>query len=211
MRPTCSAGSTPPVYARHFLEDQLAALKAKLEDSERQLVAYATQQQIIQVSEGGGKDAAPPQSLAALDLGGLNTALTAAKANLVTVAEKYRAAEAAPGLAAPELLSDPTIQQLRQDQVKLAVQYNEQLKVYKPDYPDMVQLKQQLDDVTKQLAAAAETIRRSLRTQYDAAQAQVNQLQMQLNSQKTTVLDERNREIEYNILQREVDSTKYAL
>ena len=38
-------------YARRFLEDQLAALKAKLEDSERQLVAYATQQQIIQVSE----------------------------------------------------------------------------------------------------------------------------------------------------------------
>ncbi len=195
-------------YARRFLEDQLAALKAKLEDSERQLVAYATQQQIIQISEGGGKDAAPPQSLAAMDLGGLNNALTTAKANLVTVAERYRAAEAAPGLAAPDLLSDPTIQQLRQDQVKLAVQYNEQLKIYKPDYPDMVQLKQQLDDVTKQLAAAAETSRRSLRTQYDAAQAQVNQLQAQLNSQKTTVLDERNREIEYNILQREVDSTK---
>jgi polysaccharide biosynthesis transport protein len=195
-------------YARRFLEDQLAALKAKLEDSERQLVAYATQQQIIQVSEGGGKDAPPPQSLAALDLGGLNSALIAAKANLVTVSEKYRAAEAAPGLAAPELLSDPTIQQLRQDQVKLAVQYNEQLKVYKPDYPDMVQLKQQLDDVTKQLAAAAETSRRSLKTQYDAAQAQVNQLQTQLNAQKSTVLDERNREIEYNILQREVDSTK---
>jgi capsular exopolysaccharide synthesis family protein len=195
-------------YAKSFLEDQLATLKAKLEDSERQLVAYATQQQIIQVTEGGGKDAPPPQSLAALDLGGLNTALTAAKANLVTVAERYRAQQAAPGLAAPDLLSDPTIQQLRQDQVKLAVQYNEQLKVFKPDYPDMVQLKQQLDDVTKQLAAAADTSRRSLRTQYDAAQAQVNQLQAQVNAQKNNVLDERNREIQYNILQREVDSTR---
>ncbi|MFV4649202.1 hypothetical protein ACNJUT_21660, partial [Mycobacterium tuberculosis] len=30
-------------YARKFLEDHLTQLKAKLEDSERQLVAYATQ------------------------------------------------------------------------------------------------------------------------------------------------------------------------
>ena len=55
-------------YARNFLEQRIAELKAKLEDSERQLVAYATQQQIIQVSEGGGgKDAPPPQSLAATE------------------------------------------------------------------------------------------------------------------------------------------------
>lgn len=196
-------------YARNFLEDRLAELKAKLEDSERQLVAYATQQQIIQISEGGGgKDSAPPQSLAALDLGGLNGALTKAKADLVTATERYRTAMAAPGLAAPDVLQDPTIQALRQEQVKLAVQYNEQLKIYKPDYPDMIQLKQQLDDVTHQLNTSAETIRRSLKTQMDAAQAQVDQLQAQVNQQKTNVLDERNREIQYNILQREVDSTR---
>ena len=84
-------------YARSFLEDQLAELKAKLEDFERQLVAYATQQQIIQVSEGGGKDAPPPQSLAAIDLGGLNNALTTAKANLVTVAERLSGRGGRPG------------------------------------------------------------------------------------------------------------------
>ncbi len=60
-------------YARSFLEQRLAELKAKLEDSERQLVAYATQQQIIQISQpGGGKDAPPPQSLDATNLGGID-------------------------------------------------------------------------------------------------------------------------------------------
>jgi succinoglycan biosynthesis transport protein ExoP len=196
-------------YARHFLEDRLAELKTRLEDDERKLVAYATQQQIIQIAEpSSGKDAPPPQSLAATNLGALNAALTSAKANLVQVGERYRASQAAPGLAAPDVLSDPTVQQLRQEQVKLAVQYNEQLKVYKPDYPDMVQLKTQLDDVTRQLSSAADTSRRSLRTQYDAAAAQVSNLQRQVDALKSNVLDERNREIEYNILQRERDSTK---
>ena len=45
------------------------------------------------------------------------------------------------------MLADPTIQQLGRSSAKLTGQYNEQLKVYKPDYPDMIQLKQQLDDV----------------------------------------------------------------
>jgi succinoglycan biosynthesis transport protein ExoP len=196
-------------YARDFLEQQLAQLKTKLEDSERQLVAYATQQQIIEVAEPSqGKDSTPPQSLSATNLGALNTALTSAKANLVGVAERYKAAQSAPGLAAPELLADPTIEGLRGELAKLTVQYNDQLKVYKPDYPDMVQLKGQIDDVTRQLNSAAETIRRSLLTQYQTAQQQVNVLQSQVDALKGTVLDERNREIQYNILQREVDTTR---
>ncbi|HVM99015.1 MAG TPA: polysaccharide biosynthesis tyrosine autokinase [Caulobacteraceae bacterium] len=196
-------------YARNFLEQRLAEQKAKLEESERQLVAYATQQQIIQVTEsGGGKDAPPPQSLAATDLGGINGALIAAKANLAQVAERYRSVQSAPGLAAPEILADPTVQQLRGERAKLQSQYNEQLKIYKPDYPDMLQLKAQMDDIDKQLVVAGDTIRRSLRTQYDAAVQQVGNLQGQVDHLKTSVLDERNREIQYNILQREVDTTR---
>jgi capsular exopolysaccharide synthesis family protein len=196
-------------YARNFLEQRLAELKTKLEEAERQLVAYDTQQQIIQVGEpGGGKDSPPPQSLAATDLGGINGALIGAKANLAQVAERYRSIEAAPGLAAPEILADPTVQSLRGERARLQTQYNEQLKIYKPDYPDMVQLKAQMDDIDKQLGIAADTIRRSVRTQYQAAQAQVANLQGQVNNLKGSVLDERNREIQSNILQREVDTTR---
>ena len=195
-------------YARNFLEQQLAQLKAKLEDSERQLVAYATQQQIIQVAEPNtSKDAAPPQSLSATNLGAVNGDLTAAKANLVQVEERYKAAQSA-GLSAPDVLADSTVAQLRQEQVKLTVQYNNQLKIYKPDYPDMVDLKAQIEDINKQLTGAADTIRGSLRTQLVAAQKQVGDLQGQVNGLKGTVLDERNREIQYNILQREVDTTR---
>ena len=196
-------------YARNFLEQRLAEQKAKLEDSERQLVAYATQQQIIQISQpGGGKDAPPPQSLDATNLGGTDAALTGAKANYIMAEQRWRAAEAAPGLSAPDILADPTVQQLRQDRARLSAQYNDQLKIYKPDYPDMLQLKAQIDDIDKQLTVAADTIRRSLKTQADTAGQQVAALNGQVNQLKTTVLDERNREIQYNILQREVDTTR---
>jgi len=196
-------------YARNFLEQRLTELKAKLEDSERQLVAYATQQQIIQIGQPlAGKDAAPPQSLDATDLGGTDEALTTAKTNMVLAEQRWRGTQAAPGLSAPDILSDPTVQQLREDRAKLQAQYNEQLKIYKPDFPDMQQLKAQIDDIDKQLAGAADTIRRSLKTQADTAEQQVAALEGQVTHLKTSVLDERNREIQYNILQREVETTR---
>ena len=174
-------------------------------------MAYETQQQIIQVAPAGGQGgatASPPQSLTATDLGGLDTALTAAKANLVQVEQRWRATQAAPGLAAPEILADPTVQSLREERAKLQSQYEDQLKIYKPDYPDMLQLKAQIDDVERQLATQADTVRRSLQTQRDAAAAQVADLQGRVNSLKNGVLDERNREAQLDILQRDVDTTK---
>jgi succinoglycan biosynthesis transport protein ExoP len=198
-------------YARNFLEQRLAELKAKLEDSEKQLVAYETQQQIITVSAGNGVsggNAPPPQSLTATDLAGLDTALTAAKAQLVQADQRFRATAAAPGLAAPEILADPTIQVLRQERAKLQADYEDKLKIYKPDYPDMVQMKAQLDDLDHQLATQSDTIRRSLQTQRDSAAAQVADLQGRVNTLKNGVLDERNRSTQLDILQRDVDTTK---
>ena len=195
-------------YARKFLEDHIAQLKTKLEDSERQLVAYATQQQIIQVAEPAqGRDAAPPQSLDATNLGAFDAALTAAKAERIKAQERWRAAQNV-DLGAPEVLADPTVQSLRQERAKLQGEYQDQLKTYKPDYPDMLQLKSRIDEVERQLKTAAETIRTSLKTQYVAAQQQENALQGNVNHLKGSVLDTRNREIKYNILQREVDTNR---
>ena len=196
-------------YARKFLEDHIAQLKTKLEESERQLVAYATQQQIIQIAEPGqGKDAPPPQSLDATNLGQFDSALTAAKAARIQAQERWRAAQNAADLAAPDILADATVQSLRQERAKLQGQYEDQLKTYKPDYPDMRQLKSQLDEVDRQLKTAADTIRTSLKTQYLAAQQQENALQSNVTHLKGSVLDTRNREIQYNILQREVDTNR---
>jgi succinoglycan biosynthesis transport protein ExoP len=195
-------------YARGFLEQRLAELKARLENSERQLVAYATQQQIIQVGQPAPGQDARPQSLDATNLGGTDEALTAAQTNMVMAQQRWRGTQAAPGLAAPDILADPTVQQLREERARLQAHYNELRKIYKPDYPDMQQLKAQIDDIDSQLNVAADTIRRSLETQADTAAQQVAALEDRVSRLKTSVLNERNREIQYNILQREVETTR---
>lgn len=195
-------------YARHFLEDRLNQLRSKLEESERQLVAYATQKQIIQIGESGGKDAGPPQSLDATNLEAFNNALTAAKSARILAEQKWRSAEAASGLSVPDILSDPTIQALRQQKAQLLAQYVDQLKVYKPDYPQMLQLKARMDDIDQQIGMAGDTIRASLKTQYETALNQEKALEQKVQELTGSVLDVRNREIKYNILQREVDTNR---
>ena len=160
-------------YARDFLEKQLALVKAKLETSERELVAYATSQGIIELTQNGQPTAqgepAPQQSLAAANLEAFNTSLAAAKTARILAEQNWREAEATPGLGLPQILLSPTVQELSQERAKLNANYQNQLRIFKPDYPDMLQLKAQIDEIDRQLNLQASTIRASLKAQYEAA------------------------------------------
>ncbi|MFX7874556.1 hypothetical protein ABTK18_19160, partial [Acinetobacter baumannii] len=87
-------------------------------------------------------------------------------------------------------------------------QYEDQLRTFKPDYPDMRQLKGRIDEIDRQIKIAADTIRASLKTQYETALRQENAIQGQVNQLTGKVLDTRGREIQYNILRREVDTNR---
>lgn len=196
-------------YAREFLEKRIAQEKAKLEENERKLVAYATSQQIITLRDNSStSDPGATQSLAAADLSALNTSLSAAKAERIAAEQKWRQAQGSNGLTISEVLQSPTVQQLSQTRAKLKGEYQDKLSVYKPDFPEMVQLKAQIDEVERQINAEARNIRESLRAQYTVALNQERALAAQVAHLKGSVLDLRDRSIQYNILQREVDSSR---
>ena len=194
-------------YARQFLQDLIAQTKGKLEESERQLVAYATQQQIISVNDGSN-DPAGTQSLASNNLAALNGALARASAARVETQEKWRQASSAPLMNLPEVLGNQTIQNLTEERAKLDAQYQLQSRLYRPEYPEMLQLKAQIDEMDRQINAVAGTIRASLRGQYVVAANLERALQQRVNELKIDVLDLRDRTIQYNILQRELDTSR---
>jgi succinoglycan biosynthesis transport protein ExoP len=202
-------------YARKFLEERLAQVKTKLEQSERQLVTYAQNQQLVSVSvpsEGGsatgGPGEAASQSLTAANLGAMNTAMAQAREERILAEQRWRQAESTRGLGNPELLGSATIQQLRQARTQLQTQYQEKQSVYKPDYPVMVQLRDQIEEIDRQIAAEAQTVKASLKAQYDIARRQEASLAQQVAGLSSGVLDLRGRNIQYNIIQREVDTNR---
>lgn len=198
-------------YARDFLESRLKQVKARLEDSERQLVAYAAKEQIVNVAvptEGGGAEQTASQSLTASDLVAMNSALAAARAQRIQAEQRWRQASAGDGSSIPEVLQSPTIQAMRQQKATLQAQYQDKLNVYKPDFPAMVQLKAQIDELDRQIKAEIGAVRQSIRGQYQIAAREEASLAGNVNSLKSGVMDLRNRSIQYTILQREVDTNR---
>ena len=195
-------------YARTFLEDLIAQTKAKLEDAERQLVAYAGTQQIINLREADAETGREAQSLAATNLASLNDALATARASRLAAEAKWRQAAGASLMTLPEVLQNPTIQRLTEERAKVDAEYQQKLQVYQPAWPEMVQLDARRTELTEQINSIAVGIRNSIRGQYTVALNGERALQSQVDGLKGDVLDMRERSIQYNILQREVDTSR---
>ncbi len=188
-------------YAKTYLEDQIKTTKARLEQSERELVAFAQKENLVSSSEG--------ESLAGQNLTALNGALAAAQDQRIRAQARWSQAQAARGAALPsDMLASSIIRALQQQRADLQGQYQQKLQVFKADYPEMQQLKGQLDDLDKQIGAELSNIRASVKAEYDAAASQERLLQGQIGALRTQALDVDDRSIDYNIIKREVDTNR---
>lgn len=188
-------------YAKTYLEDQIKTTKSRLEQSERQLVAFAQKENLVSSAEG--------QSLAGQNLSELNSALATAQEQRIRAQARWSQAQAARGAALPaDMLGNSIIRTLQQQRAELQGQYQQKLQVFKADYPQMLQLKGQMDDLDRQIGAELGNIRASVKAEYDAAASQERLLQGQLGSLRTQALDVDGRSIDYNIIKREVDTNR---
>ena len=110
------------------------------------------------------------------------------------------------GLAS--VLESPIIQTLQGTRAQLQADYQDKLSVYKPAFPEMQQLKAQIEELDKQINAEVANIKASIRAGYQAALQQETLLKDQVNTLKDEVLDLQSRSIQYNILKREVDTNR---
>lgn len=196
-------------YARNFLQRQIAKTRIDLERSERQLVAYAQQQGIIDTRDGSeGAPAGDGASLQGQSLVALNQALAEATARRVAAEGAYRQASSS------GVTSDVTTStlQLREARAGLEAQYQEKRTLMKPEHPEMVSLRSRIDELDRQIAREGSSVASSrantLLADYRAALAAERALQNRVASLKGDVLDLRGRSIRYAILQRDVDTNR---
>lgn len=196
-------------YARTFLQNQIAKVRGDLEKGERQLVAYAQAQGIINTGSGGeGKQAGDTNNLQGESLVALNQALAAATARRVSAEGAYQSAQ----LAATSASSDASVAPLRTQKATLEADYQQKLSTLKPDHPDMVAERRQIEELNKQIASQTAAVVsgkvNSVAADYRAAVAAENALRGQVAGLKGSVLNLRGRSIQYNILQRDVDTNR---
>lgn len=192
-------------YARRFLENQLNILRVRLEASERKVVAYANQQGLIDFQEAGANgQPGTSQPMAALNLQALNDALLKAKSDRIALQSSTQSQSS----ELQRTLSDPAVSAMRQSRADLQAQLAKLLVQFKPDYPQVQALQQQVHELDRQIAAQTGTVKRSVSADYSAAIRREADLQGKVNAAKGALLNERERSIQYNILQREADTNR---
>jgi capsular exopolysaccharide synthesis family protein len=195
-------------YARKFLQQQIAKTRTDLEKSERQLVAYAQAEGIINTSTGeNGQTPSDASSLQGESLIALNKALADATARRVQAEGAYRQAQLA-GVAD----ATQATQSLRESRAALEAEYQEKRTLMKPDHPDMLSLRSRIQELDRQIASAGAQAgggrASTLLADYRAALSAEGALQGRVGALKGSVLDLRGRSVRYNILQREVDTNR---
>ncbi|HEV8407223.1 MAG TPA: polysaccharide biosynthesis tyrosine autokinase [Sphingomicrobium sp.] len=196
-------------YARNFLERQINKTRGDLERSERAMVDYAQQQGIINTAPTDGQQGVgDTNSLQGESLIKLNEALADATARRVAAEGAYR----------QSLASGPTsdvaqsTQTLQQQLAQLQAEYQQKRTFMKPDHPEMVSLRSQIDELQRQIGKEQSQVSsarsNSLLGEYRAALHAEEALKSKVSQLKGAVLDLRGRSIQYTILQREVDTNR---
>lgn len=187
-------------YARKFLEERLQQLKARLEESEKQLVKYAEDQGIIKLDDN--------KNLSGTDLEAINTKLAEVRAERSKKEQLWKQAQTTNGLGLKEILDSDAIKANRKLRTELAAEYQQKLAIYKPAFPAMAQLRNQIKELDRQVESEVVAIKQSIESAYIASKDEEKDLESRLEESKTNVVDQRNRSIQYNIIQREVDTNR---
>ncbi|WP_299874016.1 polysaccharide biosynthesis tyrosine autokinase [uncultured Cocleimonas sp.] len=184
-------------YAKEFLAKQLIDAGDRLRSAEQTLVEYANNNGILGVDEN--------QTRQVKKLENLDNALVQAEIRRIEAESLYLQMKRAGSVST--VLTNPVITSLKARLVQLEGDYQEMLKTFKPNYPDMKRLQQQINSARGKLQKEMVNIQGSMEADYKAAKRQEDKIRTQLGQFNTTMRNLQDSGVDYNNLKREVESS----
>ena len=203
--------------ARTFLEGRLADLRARLEQSERELVFYASKKGIISFGRSTGADGKTQseKTLVASNLEALNAALAEATADRIAAEARVQTGANRDTIIDPLIASGAT-SQLRQKRAEVASDYARLMVQFEPGYPAARALADQIKALDASIAREesrliGREVNRSSGTRandYKAAVQRERDLSAKVDALKRRLDLQQQDSIQYNIYQREADTNR---
>lgn len=195
-------------FAREFLEDRLITVRTSLEEAERDLVTYANENNIIIIDEGNSQETSGSLDKTALKT--LNEQLTKASVDRVEAEIIYQ--QSLESSYSPEMLNNASLSNLKAQRLALNSEYQERLAIFKPAYPEMIELRAQINLFDQEIAQEEQAItslsETSFKNLYDLALAKEQDLIQRVNALKSVVVSVREKSIDYNIRKRQVETER---
>ena len=194
--------------AKQYLTGQLSAAKARLEGSERRMLAYARSADltatIAEQAPGGEKLG----SLRAQQVALLNSSLSDATARRIDAQQQWAQVSGTSAMLLPEVQNNEAIQNLASQKAQLEAQLQEARQRYTDNYPTVRETAARIAQLDGAIASLANNVKASFRGRYLAAAQQEQQLRSTVAGLRGAAMAERERAVGFNTLQREVETNR---
>jgi succinoglycan biosynthesis transport protein ExoP len=193
--------------ASTFLGSQIETLKGEIAEKESQLQAFSRSSDIVTLD--------PQANVVLQRLESLNAALMEAKKTRFEKEARYHEVMTGPLEAVADSLAPGVIGGLRSQQLQMEQDYETRLKTFKPDWPDMVSLKTQIEKGKQHIDAVVREMvqkaRSSASADYQAVLRQEQSLTGELAVIKREAIDQSSSAVQFTNLKVEIQTRRELL
>lgn len=193
--------------ASSFLTTQIEALKREIQDKENQLQAFSRRSDIVTLD--------PASNVTVKRLEVLNNSLMEAKRERIEKEAKYHEILNAPKDTVADSLSGGMVTELRKEMLNLQRDYDSKLKTYKPDFPEMVTLKTEIEKsqqhINEVVREQADKARTAAEANYQTMLRQEQSLESELATLKGQAIDQNSAAVGYTNLKVEIETRRELL
>ena len=186
--------------AGEFLLKQLDEAKADLERSEQELINFAREVDIVSLKD--------EQNILLVELEEINRALAKVQTDRLTKEALFKEIQEENYQYLPKVVDDPAILALKASYTELNAEYENKSVVFGPNFPEMKQLKAQLDKIQAEIDNRVEGISSSIKKDYQASLRTEDLLRKRGQEQNVLVTDLNERSSKYKIIANQVESNR---
>lgn len=186
--------------AGEFIGKKLQELKADVEKSEQALMDYARRNNILNINES--------EAIIRERLGELSREMTRIEAALIEKRTEFNAVKSADPGEFPVILKNPSIATLEDRLNELDQRLASLSTRFGPEWPDIQQVKQEIQKVRDQLASEQRQAIARVRMDFEVAQQHFDMFASAMADEQAKANKWSEDSIQYNILKREAESNK---
>ncbi len=184
--------------AKEQLNQQLDVMRAKVERADESLQDFCEKHGFVFLDD-------KEKNVAFQRLADLNGALAKAESERMAKEALYKQTKKGDFDSIPSVLDNKLIQELKQTYLQLEVQYSKLFETFKPEYPEMVRIRKQMETLQKRLNAEYGKYIHAIKMEYEYSLRRESLVRSAYEQQKLVVSEMQQKGIQYNILKREAE------
>ncbi|TMB71057.1 MAG: polysaccharide biosynthesis tyrosine autokinase [Deltaproteobacteria bacterium] len=182
--------------ARDFLDGKNAELKQNLERSEDALNRFRQTHGVVSMEKG--------ENIVLDRLVDFNRQLTAARAQRIEAESLYKVVENKSTQSLSQVMTQGMVPVLRSNLLALEAEKVKLASIFKPDHPRMIELNQQISEMTRSVNTEIKNVVRGIQESFFAARSKEEALQAEAQKQQQTALNLKEVGVQYAVLEEEV-------